>query len=149
MEEKKIIELLNRLIQLDADALEAYHRAIKHLEYQDIRNRLTDFQDDHKGHIQGLSAMVMQLGGRPVKAVPDLKGYLMEGFTILMSVSGSLGALESMKAIEVLINRRYAEAAGCDLPEEVAKLVKSNLGQEQRHLRYLQEVIDTPRHELR
>jgi len=31
----------------------------------------------------------------------------------------------------------------------VAKLVKTNLGQEQRHLRYLQEVIDTPRHELR
>ena len=149
MERKEVIELLNDLIQLDVDAVEAYGQVIRHLEYDDIAKRLIDFQDDHKKHIMTLSAMVQRLDGKPVKASPDFKGYLMEGFTAIMSISGSIGAIEAMKANEVLTNRKYRQAAACDLPEEVMELVKSNLSQEQWHLRYVEEVLSTPRHELR
>ena len=56
--------------------------------------------------------------------------------------------MAAMKTNENLTNRKYGEAAALDLPEEVSKLVKSNLTDEQRHLQYIEEVLSTPRHEL-
>lgn len=149
MERKEIIDLLNDLVQLDVDAVEAYEQVIKHIEYDDIRKRFIDFQDDHRNHIRDLSAMVQQFDAKPVKPSPDLKGYLIEGFTALMSISGSMAAMEAMKMNEIITNKRYAHAASLDLPEDVMKLIKTNHSQEQRHLRYIQAVIETPRHELR
>ena len=76
MERTQIIERLNDLIQLDVDAVEAYSHAIKSVKYDDIRKKLVEFQDDHRSHIQNLSAIVQRLDGQPVKPSPDLKGYL-------------------------------------------------------------------------
>lgn len=149
MENKELIARLNDLIQLDVDAVEAYGHAIKHMEYDDIRRRLLDFQDDHKTHIRNLTELVQHLGGKPVKPSPDLKGYLIEGFTALMSVAGSMGAMEAMKANEILTTKKYSEAAALDLPEEVHKMMLTHYSQEQRHLQYMEEIISTPRHELR
>lgn len=144
-----MIERLNDLIQLDVDAVEAYDKVINHLEYDDIRRRFIDFQDDHRNHVKDLTAAVQQLDGKPVKPSPDLKGYLLEVFTLLMSVSGSIGAMEAMKANEVLTNKKYSQVAALEWPEEIRKLILSNYSQEQRHLNYIEEVISTPRHELR
>ena len=148
MEQKEIIERLNDLIQLDVDAVEAYDHAIRHVAFQDIRKRFRGFQEDHGAHIKNLTELVLQLGGTPVKAKPDLKGYLLEGFTTLMSLTGTKSALEAMKMNEKLTNRKYEEAAAWDLPEEVAKLLRVNLSQEQRHLSYIEELLSIPRREL-
>lgn len=149
MTQTEMIEWLNDLIQLDVDAVEAYSQVIKHLEYEDLCRRLIRYQDDHKNHIENLSAAIQDLGGTPEKVKPDFKGYLLEVFTFLMSVSGSIGAIEAMKANEVLTNRKYAQAAALDWPEEIKKVVLDNYSQEQRHLRFINEVIEIPRHELR
>jgi uncharacterized protein (TIGR02284 family) len=149
MENKQLVERLNDLIQLDVDAVEAYDHAIKHMEYEDIRRRFLDFRDDHRSHIRNLTEMVQHLGGKPIKSSPDLKGYLIEGFTALMSVTGSIGAMEAMKANEILTTKKYSEAAALDLPEEVKKLMMTHYSQELRHLEYIEDVITNPRHELR
>lgn len=143
-----IIELLNDLIQLDVDAVEAYGQAVKHMEYPDIRKRFLDFQDDHRNHVRDLTAMVRQLNGDPLKPTPDLKGYLLEGFTALRSLASTKGSLEAMRSNERLTNRKYQEAAALELPEEVMRLIKTNLSQEIRHLMYIEEVLSIPRHEL-
>lgn len=143
-----VIELLNDLIQLDVDAVEAYGQAIKRMEYHDIQRRLADFQDDHKNHVQNLTAMVRQLGGNALTPTPDLKGYLLEAFTALRSMTGAKGALEAMLSNEKVTNRKYKEAATRDLPEEVLKLIETHLSQEVRHLNYIVEVLDIPRREL-
>lgn len=143
-----IIDLLNDLLQLDVDAVEAYSHAIKHVEYHDIKKRLLDYQDDHQNHIKELTTMVQQLDGKPLKPTPDLKGYLIEGFTMLRSLTGTKGALQAMFNNEKLTNKRYQEAAAQDLPDEVMKLIKTNLTHEIRHLGYLEDVLTIPRHEL-
>lgn len=148
MERQEVIDRLNSLIQLDVDAVEAYEQAIKHVKHDDIRMRLAEFQEDHRGHIQNLTAAVRRLDGQPVKESPDLRGYLLEGFTALRSISGTKGALEAMESNEKLTNRRYSEAVDLDLPDELRKLVRSNLADEQRHIQYIEEVLHTPRREL-
>lgn len=149
MERTEMIEWLNDLKQLDVDAVEAYRQVIKHLEYEDLCRRLTRYQDDHQRHIESLSAAIQDLGDTPAEMKPDFKGYLMEVFTFLMSVSGSIGAIEAMKANEVLTNRKYAQAAALDWPEEIKQVILDNYSQEQRHLGFINEVLTIPRHELR
>ncbi|GFO53375.1 hypothetical protein GMSM_03820 [Geomonas sp. Red276] len=149
MDRNEMIERLNDLIQLDVDAVEAYSQVIKHLEYDDICRRLRDFQDDHQAHIQKLRSLIMQLDGRPIEARPDFKGYLLEGFTMLMSVSGSLGAMEAMKANEVITNRNYGKAVELPWPEGIKSVLIDNYSQEERHLNYINDIITVPRHPLR
>ncbi|QWV93679.1 ferritin-like domain-containing protein [Geomonas oryzisoli] len=148
MERAEIIDKLNELIQLDVDAAEAYDHAIKHIHYRDIVKRFRGFQEDHQAHITNLTAVVQQMGGTPVKPVPDLKGYLIEGFTALMSLTGTKEALEAMKSNERLTNRKYQEAVTLGFPEEVMKVLRVNLSQEQRHLSYIGELLSIPRREL-
>lgn len=148
MERAEIVDKLNDLIQLDVDAIEAYTHAIKQVEYDDIRKRLGGFQDDHRAHVRNLSEMVQQFGGQPVKPTPDLKGYLIEGFTALKSLTGTKAALEAMRSNEKLTNKKYQEAAELALPEDVMKLVKINLSQEKQHLAYIEEILEIPRREL-
>lgn len=148
MERTEMIDRLNDLIQLDVDAVEAYDHAIRHVGYEDIRKRFRGFQDDHRAHIRNLTELVQQLGGTAIKPKPDLKGFLIEGFTALMSLTGTKSALEAMKMNERMTNRKYQEAAALEMPEEVLKLLRVNLSQENRHLDYIEELLSIPRREL-
>lgn len=148
MEKTEMIDRLNDLIQLDVDAVEAYEQAIKHIGYKDIAKRFREYQDDHRAHITNLTALVQQMGGTPLKPTPDLKGYLIEGFTALMSLTGAKQALEAMKSNEKLTNRKYQEAVDQPFPEEVMNLLRTNLSQERWHLSYIEEILSIPRREL-
>lgn len=148
MERSVIIDKLNDLIQLDVDAVEAYDHAIKHMEYKDIKKRFSEFQDDHRAHIRNLMELVQQMGGNALKPTPDLKGYLMEGYTLLMSLTGAKAALDAMRANEKTTYRTYLEAVEQDYPEEVMKLLRINLAQEEQHLSYIEEILTIPRREL-
>lgn len=148
MERELIIKRLNDLIQLDVDAVEAYDHAIKHVGYEDIKKRFRGFQDDHRAHIRNLTEMVQQYGGTPTAAKPDLKGYFIEGFTALMSLTGTKSTLQAMKSNEKTTNTRYEEAVALALPEEVMKLLRVNLAQERAHLEYIEEILTIPRREL-
>lgn len=148
MERSDTIDKLNDLIQLDVDAVQAYDHAIKNVEYDDIRKRFGEFQDDHRTHIRNLAEMVQQLGGTPVKLEPSLKGYLLEGLTALRSATGTKAALEAMKTNEKLTNRKYEEAVAQNFAEGVMKLLRMNFAQEQQHLAYIEEILAIPRREL-
>ncbi|GFO65276.1 ferritin-like domain-containing protein [Geomonas paludis] len=148
MERTEMIDRLNDLIQLDVDAVEAYEQAIKHIGYKDIAKRFSEYQDDHRNHITNLTALVQQMGGTPTKPTPDLKGYLIEGFTALMSLTGAKQALEAMKGNEKVTNRKYQEAVAQPFPEEVMEVLRTNLSQEQWHLSYIDELLTISRREL-
>jgi uncharacterized protein (TIGR02284 family) len=147
MERSEIGKRLHDLAQLDIDAVHAYEQAIERVGYDDIREKLRDFQDDHRRHIESLSAFLRDLDVKPPDS-PDLKGYLIEGFTAIRSVTGTKGALEAMEGNEKLTNRKYGEASALDFPPEILKVVKSNLADEERHLGYIREILKTPRREL-
>lgn len=148
MERTEMLGRINALIQLDADAVEAYTQAIRHIKYEDVQKKLGEFQDDHRKHIQRLSAVVREFGGEPVEGRPDLKGYLLEGFTALRSLTGTEGALRAMETNEKLTNKKYREASEQDLPAPVLRVVRDNLTEEAIHLSYIQEILATPRREL-
>lgn len=138
MEYEEITKKLNSLIQLDIDAIHAYDQAMKNINEVFIRDQLAEFRNDHHRHFRELSAVVQGMGGTPPEYSPDFKGFLIQGFTALRSVTGTEGALKAMESNEKLTNKTYEEASSWDLPLDAISLVRSNFDDEKLHIRYIQ-----------
>jgi uncharacterized protein (TIGR02284 family) len=140
MDQNKMIERLNELIALDFDAVGAYEAAIDRIDVEFLRSRLREFQGDHRRHIQELSRVVVGLGGKP-RDKPDVKGFLIKGFTAITSVMGNEAALKAMQGNEKLTNRTYEHAMRESWTEEVRVIVERNFRDEQRHLAFIEESL--------
>ena len=139
--DQSTLKKLNSLIQLDIDAVDAYTRAIDHIDDPEIAGKLRMFRGDHERHIDDLSNLVSGYGGKLPERKADLKGLLIEGFTSLRSVTGTDGALRAMETNEKTTNRHYREAQGWSVPADVKAVLENNLEDEVRHLEYIQSQL--------
>ena len=142
VDNKDVIKTLQTLAQLDVDAYHAYAQAIEKISQPTIRERILSFQGDHERHVTELNTLISGLGGEPEKFARDFKGYLIEGFTSLRSITGTQGALAAMQTNEKMTNRRYQQACDLDLPATVMEAVRKNRGDERVHLQYIEEQLD-------
>jgi len=139
MDPKDLNKQLSELAQLDIDAIHAYDQAIKNIDVTSVREQLTQFKADHERHVRDLSDFIVRFGGQAPSFTPDFKGFLIQGFTGLRSITGTEGALKAMKSNEELTNRTYANALGKGFPVDVQALVQKNFEDEQRHLRAISQ----------
>lgn len=140
MEKSKFVERLNDLIQTDYDAVNSYQEAIDEITIESVRSRLREYQNDHRTHIQKLTAAVQAQGGKPYDR-GSAKGFFLKQMTAIRSKMGNEQAIRAMHANESLINKIYAKACKEPWPDDLQRLVESNYHDEQRHLSYLQECI--------
>jgi uncharacterized protein (TIGR02284 family) len=141
MENKEIIEELKSLIQLDIDATRAYSQAINEISIKFIRDSLDEFRNDHERHIYNLSPIITELGGTPPEKTPDLKGFLISGFTMIRSQPGNMGALHAMESNEKLTNKQYSDACNKDFPKHIIDQLRLNYQDEQKHLEFIQHQL--------
>lgn len=140
MDPSKTLEKLNDLIALDRDAIGAYQAAIDRIDVDSIRAQLMEFQGDHRRHVDDLSKVVVRLGGTP-RGKPDVKGFVLKGFTAITSMMGTEAALRAMQGNENLTNRTYADALKFQWPQDIRNLVEANYRDEQRHLAYIEDAL--------
>ena len=76
--EKDTVSLLNDLIALDYDAIEAYEAAIARLSEQRDKDQLRQFMADHQRHTANLGDFVFKYGAQPVHQ-GDFKRVLTKG----------------------------------------------------------------------
>ena len=129
----KVCDHLNKLIQLDYDAVCSYKEAILHVDDPAVRSDLHAFLRDHERHVMELTTIVRDLGGTPVHAHRDFKGAVLEGMTRWRS-RNTLGALRAMRMNEKITNRNYDKAAEVYMPPIGQAIVWENLNDERRHL---------------
>lgn len=142
----KVVDHLNKLIQLDYDASLTYKDALVHIDDVYVRLDLEMFLQDHDRHVMELTSIIRDLGGQPVEVHRDLKGAVLESLTKLRSRSGTLGALRAMRMNEKLTNRVYDREAGIYMPPIAQAIVMENLQDERRHLAAIQGHIDRLSH---
>jgi len=135
--EKDLIKAMSNLVQLDIDAVTAYDQAIKEIDDPIIRERLLNFQDDHRKHISGLSEEIRKLGKQPPEGSMDFKGYVIEAFAAIRSFTGLKGALKSMKTTEEITNRYYSEVVSWEAPDAIKERLRSYFSEEKIHLDYI------------
>lgn len=140
--DKEIITHVTSLVQLDIDAIHAYEQAIKEIEVQEIREKLSGFKADHLQHVTDLSPFIVQRGGRAPEFKPDFKGFIIQGFTALRSKLGTDGALKAMKGNEKLTNAVYDKALSWELPEDIREVIQKNREDERKHLKYIEDTLN-------
>lgn len=137
--ENKLQAELQKLAQLDVDAVELYEAAIKHVDVPLVREKLTEFRWDHERHVQELNRELAQIGGSPVEHKTDVKGALLRGFTEVTSMMGTSGALMAMTTNEELTNRSYQSALKLEWSATQRALIEKNFSDEKRHLAWIKQ----------
>jgi rubrerythrin len=128
---------------LDIDAVGAYSQAIEHIENTHISENLNKFMRDHQQHIDNLSNILRVNGEEAPEMSRDFKGFFIEGFTSLRSVTGDEGALKAMRTNEQLTNKKYKEAVDeLSLDTDIIATVESNYRDEQEHLSYIEGALE-------
>ncbi len=138
----KMIEELNELIRFDYDAIGAYNEAIDHVHEMHVKDPLTRFRGDHERHVTELSAIVTRLGGKPVEK-PGVKGIVRKTMTKIAGMMGTEPVLKAMKSNEEVLNKTYAHHASLDFPRDILDVIKRNFSDEQRHLAWVEQAINT------
>jgi uncharacterized protein (TIGR02284 family) len=139
--EKEVADKLNSLIQLDIDAVHGYNQALEHIDVPTVKDRISEFRDDHQRHIRDLSSLVASMGEKPPEFSPDFKGYIIKGFTSFRSAMGTEGAIKAIEMNEKLTNKKYSEATTWDLSAEAMNLVDRNYEDEKKHLAYIEQAL--------
>lgn len=125
---------------LDNDAVKAYTSAIERIDIPYVKEKLTEFRSDHQRHISDLRALILGLGGKPKDHI-DFKGPFIQAMTAARSMMGNEQAIKAMKGNEELTNKKYAEALTAGLSMEAMEIVRKNYEDEQRHLAFINQVI--------
>jgi uncharacterized protein (TIGR02284 family) len=141
MDNKEIAKELKSLCQLDIDAMHAYMKSKDSIEHADIKNTIMKFEADHGRHVKDLSDMIRNYGEEPPEFSKDVKGFLLQAFASIRSVTGTEGALSALKSGEQMTNKSYSDAIAMDFPPMVMVLLRRNLDDEQRHLNYIQQAL--------
>jgi uncharacterized protein (TIGR02284 family) len=134
---REVIALLNRLIQLDYDCIEAYKAAIARLSDSDDRKQLSGFLADHRRHVDELAFVVRNLGGEPA-GHGDLRQVLTKGKVVLGGLTGDRAVLEAMRSNEAEASAAYQDAASQPgIPVDVMAVLERNLDDERKHADWL------------
>ncbi|MBX3219759.1 MAG: DUF2383 domain-containing protein [Labilithrix sp.] len=136
--QKDIADLLNSLLAIDYDAIEAYEVAIDRIDDDGDKAQLAEFKGDHERHVCEMHPLVVELGEKPVEKA-DIKRVLTKGKVVLASLVGDRMVLLAMKTNERDTNLAYDRAVQrIDLPSHVREVLLRNRDDERRHLAYIQ-----------
>ena len=139
--ESSLEDLLQDLIQLDHDAVEAYEAAIERLQDAGFRSALNGFCQDHLRHVEELGAQLSALGREPPRE-GDMKSVLAKGKVVLGGLMGDKAILQAMKTNEDDTNTAYERAVQHkDASATVHDTLERALGDERRHRQWMVETI--------
>ncbi|OGW37942.1 MAG: hypothetical protein A2010_13170 [Nitrospirae bacterium GWD2_57_9] len=143
MDNKEVADRLKSICQLDIDAIHAYIKANDHIEQMDIKSNISKFQSDHARHVKDLSDMIRSYGGEPPEFSKDFKGFLLQAFASIRGITGTEGALKALRGGEKMTNSSYHDAVSQDFPPMVMVLLRRNYDDEQRHISYIDQCLNT------
>jgi uncharacterized protein (TIGR02284 family) len=143
--ENKVSSLLNDLIELDYDAIEAYEAAIERLKDVNIRAQMERFCEDHRRHVMTLSPILSDMGMTP-PLQGDIKRVLTKGKVVLGALMGDKAILMAMKTNEDDTNTAYDRAVGrSDLTVQLREILSRHLADERRHRAWIEAQLGAMR----
>jgi len=144
--QKHLVDLLDALVELDYDAIEAYRAAIERLDEVNDKEQFRSFLADHERHVRDLGPFVERLGKQPSKG-PDMRKWLTKGRVVIMGLAGTGAVLHAMKANEDETNAAYERATNrSDVPSDVLAVLRRNLADERRHRAWIEARLDQRSH---
>ena len=142
---KDVAKLLNDLIALDFDAIEAYEAAISRLSAWSDKEQLTRFMEDHQRHTRDLAELVRELGEQP-QTEGDFKQILTKGKVVIAGLGSDETVLAAMKSNEDDTNEAYERATRhTGFSDRIRAVLQINLADERRHREWIERRIEALR----
>src|SRR5690625_2016995 len=140
MVEKDVITELNDYLKGEYMEIHEYEHYIQHEQDEKIKNKLQQFQQEHKQHAAKIAERIQNLGGKAIndnglklslqEFMMDMKGYPNQTNDILEEVIR--GQEMGIEAAEELVHG--------NLDEESFRLVKDNLNEDRKQLETLKQL---------
>lgn len=138
--ESDLVDMLNNLIQLDYDAIDAYDTAIDRLDSAEYKARLREFREDHARHTRDLGDAVAELGGKPAKQ-GGAKSMMTRGKVMMADLLGDTAILQAMKSNEDDTNTAYERAEQAAAGTPAATAVQAGLKDERHHRAWIEQAL--------
>jgi rubrerythrin len=142
LSDAQIVALLNDLLQLDQDAVQAYSLAIEGLRSEEHRETLNRFRADHERHIRDLTELIKAHEGTPIQL-----SHLPTGaFKLAVQAAGNLGSdrevLLAFKSNERQVRDKYTRLAEDNNPPDVAEVLHRNAADEEKHYDWVTRALE-------
>jgi uncharacterized protein (TIGR02284 family) len=136
-----VIDMLNDLIQLDYDAIQAYEAAIPRIDNSDHQAQLAAFKDDHDRHVRELDHVIRELGRKPVNG-SAISQVMTAGKIAFADMIGDKTVLRALKTEVNGATKAYERAAARrDLPPKAVPVIQAALDDERRHHDWIEKTI--------
>lgn len=137
--QRDLIDLLQRLVGLDLDAVAAYAAALDQLEDPSHRGPLSTFAEDHEHHVRELREHLHDRGISD-PATPDAQRVPAEGGVVTPDLSGDRSVFSAMKGTADDAVAAYERALSRDdLSPRLRALFERNRSDERRHRDWFRE----------
>jgi uncharacterized protein (TIGR02284 family) len=139
--QRDLSTLIEQLIELDYDAIEAYDAVVDRLQSPECRAQMIAFRDDHARHVRDLGAILRQSGREPPGG-PDVKRLLTQGKVVIAGLMGDKAVLMAMKTNEDDTNTAYERSVSNDVvPPQVKDTLRACLADERRHRAWIEDQL--------
>jgi uncharacterized protein (TIGR02284 family) len=143
---RDFVLLLNRLIQLHYDAIDACKAAIARVEDPIARQQLGRTLEDHREHVDELAVVVRNLGGEPAGPGDRRPLRLRRTAADDPGGEGAHALLETLRRNEEGARAAYEDAASQPgVPLDVLAALERNLADEHKHLAWVARRLETLR----
>src|SRR5687767_8640008 len=108
---------LNHLLQLVADAIQLYDRALERVDDPVLRDDLSLFRNDHKRHAADLHELIVDLGGHAIVPSMKVKAPTADAMAQLRSAPRVKSVLAALRTCEQWIVEMHDGVASLPLPK--------------------------------
>lgn len=141
--EDRLDDLLEDLVRLDYDAVDAYRAAIDRLDNASFRSALSEFCEDHLRHTRELGDILSAMGRTPPQQ-GDVKRFLTQGKVVIGGLMGDKAVLQAMRTNEDDTNTAYERAIHfSDAPPATLQVLERAREDERRHCDWILSTLKT------
>ena len=133
-----LVAELNELLQLDYDAVAAYALALKALDHPVHREAVRRFKADHERHIEELTELVREFGGKPLPLPQISSGFK---HAVHGAAADDAAVILAFKANEAVSRDRDRRAASRQHPADVQDVLIRGARDEQRHFDWVMRTL--------
>ena len=135
--------LIKDLIELEYDAIGAYHACIERFENTQYKMQLQEFVSDHEQHLQDLQQCARTYNIE-IPDGPDMKALLAKGKIVMADMFGDKAILMAMKTNEDDTVTAYERACEFDdVPSDVLPIFQKGHADELRHRAWMETTAKT------
>lgn len=138
----RLIALLNDLLALDHDAVQAYSVAIGRVGRAEYREALAGFRGDHQRHIEQLTGLIQDRGGVPVQMPHLPTGHFKLAVQAIGAAGDERALLMAFKANERQVRDKYRRHADDPHEPAVSAILRQAARDEENHYAWVEGVLE-------